>query len=161
MSQQTAYAIYLDKAFPGVIADIRPREVDSKVWEDSTDGVFGIFVARGTGDDQVILAAAADAAILGPVIAHQNIELPRGSATVAIEEGDSINVLRDGNIYVATEDACVPGDGVYVRYASGAGGTQLGAVRATAVTDETIDLTAEWEFEETGAAGDVVKIRKK
>lgn len=161
MSQQTSYAVYIDKSYPGVLADIQPREVDSKVWEDSTDGIFGIFVARGTGDDQVILPAASDADILGPVIAHQNIELPRSAATVAIEEEDSLNVLRDGAIYVQTEDACVPGGGVYVRYAAGAGGTQLGAVRATAVTDETLDLTAEWEFEETGDAGDVVKIRKK
>jgi hypothetical protein len=161
MSKQTSYSVYIDKAYPGVIADMRPLEVDSKVWEDTVDGIFGIFAARGTADSQVILPAAADAAILGPVVAHQSTELALSSATVAIEAEDGVNVLRTGNIYVATEDACAPGDGVYVRYASGAEGTQLGAVRATAVTDETIDLTAEWEFEETGVAGDVVKIRKK
>ncbi len=161
MSQQTTYTTDMGIAFAGMIADIRPMEVDSKVWEDTTDGIFGIFVARGTGDDQVVLPSASDDTILGPVIAHQNIELARGATEVAIEAEDSVNVMRTGNIYVETEDACAPGDGVYVRYASGTGGTQLGAVRATAVTDETIDLTAEWEFEQTGVAGDTVKIRKK
>lgn len=161
MSGQTDYSLNFDKAYAGVIADLRPLEIDSKIWEDTTDGIFGIFVVRGTGDSQVLLPTASDDDVIGPVVASQNSELERYAENVAIEEGDSLNVMRTGNIYVTTEDACAPGGGVYVRYASGAGGTQLGAVRATAVTDETIDLSAEWEFEETGAAGDVVKIRKK
>lgn len=159
MSRQTSYDQNPAVAFAGVLADIRPREVDSKIWEDTTDGVFGIFVTRGTGDNQVKLPTAATDEMLGVVVASQNIELERYATNIAIEATDSLNVLRDGNIYVVTEDACVPGDTVHVRYAAGAGGTQLGACRTDVVTDESVAV--DWEFEQTGAAGAVVKIRKK
>lgn len=118
MSRQTSYTINMVKAFPGVIADLRPREIDSKSWEDTVDGAFGIFAARGTGDDQAVLPSTNTVAdILGPIVAHQNIELDRGATSVVIEEDDSLNIMREGNIYVATEDACTPGAGVFVRYA--------------------------------------------
>jgi hypothetical protein len=71
MSQQTAYEIYMSKPYAGVLADLRPREVDSKLWEDSTDGVFGIFVTRGTADNQVVLPTADTDQMLGVVVAHQ------------------------------------------------------------------------------------------
>ncbi len=159
MTQQTSYEIYMGKAFAGLIADMRPREVDSKVWEDTTDGVFGIFVTRGTGDDQVVLPTADTDQMLGVVVAHQNIELDRGTTKIAIEATDSINVMREGNVYVATEDACVPGDQVFVRYASGAGGTQLGACRTDDPGSEAVAV--DWEFDETAGAGEFAKIRKR
>ena len=77
MSEQTAVEIYMGKAFAGLIADMRPREIDSKIWE-GADGIFGIFVTRGTGDGQVILPSDVGDQMIGPVIAHQNIELDRG-----------------------------------------------------------------------------------
>jgi hypothetical protein len=160
MSQQTAYERDMDKAFPGLIADLRPREIDSKLWEDSTDGIFGIFVTRGTNDNQVLLPTSAADQMLGVVVAQQGAKsLALLATSIVIEEKESLNVMREGNIYVTTEDACVPGDQVFVRYASGAGGTQLGASRTDDPGSEAVAV--DWEFEETGAASAVVKIRKR
>jgi len=159
MSQQTTYTTNMQTPFPGVLADCRPREVDSKLWEDTTDGIFGIFVTRGTADNQVLLPTSDGDAMLGVVVAHQGGKtLAIGATSIVIEEKNSLNVLRTGNIYVQTEDACVPGDQVFVRYASGSGGTQLGACRTDDPGSEAVAVT--WEFEETGDAGATVKIRK-
>ena len=118
MSVQDTYTRDMIKGFPGLIADMRPLEADSKLWEGSVAGSFGVFAARGTSDNQATLPSTATTAnILGPIVAHQNIELDRGASEVVIEAEYSINTLREGNIYVATEDACVPGDEVFVRYA--------------------------------------------
>lgn len=48
----------------------------------------------------------------------------------AYHRNSMVNVLRKGYIYVLVEDAVTQGGGVYVRYAAGAGGTQLGACRS-------------------------------
>ena len=106
----------MDKAYAGVIADLRPLEVDSKLWEDTAFGKFGIFVTRGTNDGQVLLPSAITDNMLGVVVAHQNIELNRTATDIVIEAKDSVNVLRTGNIYATTEDSCAAGDEVFVRY---------------------------------------------
>lgn len=118
MSQQTSYTTDMGKPFPGVIADIRPREIDSKLWEGTATGSFGKFVTRGAADNQVLLPSAIGNEMLGVIVAHQGGKtLALGATSIVIEAEDSLNVMREGNIYVATEDACIPGDEVFVRYA--------------------------------------------
>lgn len=53
------------------------------------------------------------------------------STTVTADyvDGESVSVLRRGDLWVYTEEALSEGDDVYVRIASGAGGSVLGAFR--------------------------------
>ncbi len=51
------------------------------------------------------------------------------SVTADYVDGEVVPVLYDGSIWVYSEEAIVDGDPVYVRVASGAGGTVLGAFR--------------------------------
>lgn len=139
MSVQTSYTRDMIKGFPGLIADMRPIEADSKLWEGSVSGSFGVFAARGTGDGQAVLPSTSTVAnILGPIVAHQNIELGRTETEVEIVAENSINVLREGNIYVETEDACTPGAAVFVRYA-GKSQVQTLVFDATLIASNVID----------------------
>ncbi len=139
MSVQTTYTINMAKAFAGVIADLRFSEYDSKTWEDTASGSFGVFAARGTGDQLAVLPSTSTVSdIMGPIVAHQNIELDRNSTDVVIEAEDSINVMREGNIYVATEDACSPGNSVFVRY-EGKAQVQTLVFDAALILDNVVD----------------------
>jgi len=122
MSVQTAYTINMTKGFPGLIADQRPREIDSKVWEGTGTGRFGIFAARGTAGNQAKLPTTNSLPnMLGPIVASHSSELGRTnsvSATeIVISETNPLNIMREGNIYVETENACTAGADVYVRFA--------------------------------------------
>jgi hypothetical protein len=63
---------------------------------------------------------------------HRHTDPFGGSAGLADKAAGSL--LRDGRIYVAVEQAVVAGDPVFVRYATGAGGSQRGAFRKDADT---------------------------
>lgn len=122
MSVQDSYTINMTKAFAGMIADQRPREIDSKVWEGTTSGRFGIFAARGTATGQAKLPTTNSLpAMLGPIVASHTSELGRANGvsdtTIEIAAGAPLNVMREGNIYVEVENACTAGNDVYVRFA--------------------------------------------
>ena len=71
---------------------------------------------------------------------------------------DLVPVLVQGEMYVSAEDSCTAGNQVYIRYASGSGGTTLGAVRDGAVSSETAALPRAYFAESRSGAG-LVKIR--
>jgi hypothetical protein len=48
------------------------------------------------------------------------------------EDGDAIPVVHRGRVYVTSESIVAEGAAVFCRYASGSGGTQLGAIRGDA-----------------------------
>jgi hypothetical protein len=57
------------------------------------------------------------------------------------EDGDPVDVMDEGNVWVEAEEAMVFTDTVYVRVASGAGGSLLGKVRNDADTSTCIAHT--------------------
>lgn len=67
-------------------------------------------------------------------------------------------VLEDGEIFVRVEEAVAKGDSPFVRYASGAGGTQLGAFRKSADTSTAAALPGA-TYESDAAAGGLAKLR--
>lgn len=160
MSQQTSYEIYAEKAQAGLIADLRPVEISSHIWEDVESSPFGLFVVRGTADGQALLPTASTDKVLGVCVNCKNYEMKRYEDVMKIQTKGSVSVMRRGNIYVKITTDCAAGDDVYLRYASGAGSTILGSVGNAAVVDETV-IVSGWEFETSGLAGDIVKIRAK
>lgn len=144
MSVQDSYTINPTKAFAGMIADQRPREIDSKVWEGTASGRFGIFAARGTATGQAKLPTTNSlAAMLGPIVASHTSELGRANGvsdtTIEIAAGAPLNVMREGNIYVETENACTAGNDVYVRFA-GKQQVQTIVFSADLITSNVVNL---------------------
>jgi hypothetical protein len=74
---------------------------------------------------------------------HQNTELP---------------ILENGVVYVTVEEAVAKGDQAFCRYASGAGGSQLGAFRKSADT-ATAAALPRCCFESDAVAGGLAKLR--
>ena len=160
MSQQTSYSVNHQRGYAGLLADIAPREIESKRNEETVAGAmqFGLGVKYGTADDTVLLPSSGSDSIIGFVVYTTNFELATGAENIEIEENASLSILRDGSIYVVPEDDVTQGGAVFVRHTVNTNET-IGAVRSDADTDKAVE--ADWEFAESGAAGSVVKIRKK
>lgn len=161
MSQQTSYTLYHEKGYAGQIADCQPREVESMINEETVAGdmKFGVGVIQGTDDNQILLPSSGTDTILGFTVLTHNQVLEEGASEVSIKENSGVSLLRDGALYVCVEDAVTRGNNVFVRFAPGSE-TVIGAVRSDADTATAVEVT-DWQFAESGLAGEIVKIRKK
>ncbi len=158
---QIDYNLYHGKGYVGGIADLSPREVETKFNEESQPGFmgFGRGVTYGTSDDSILFPVSAGAGIIGFTILTHNHELSGvGSDEISIAENDVVDVLRDGSIYVQPETAVSQGEQVFVRHTV-ATTELLGAVRNDLDTDKAVAV--DWEFGESGDADTIVKIRKR
>jgi hypothetical protein len=68
-----------------------------------------------------------------------------------------VSILRKGYMFVLVEDAVTKGGGVYVRYAAGAGGTQLGACRSADPGSEAALLPSA-RYETSAGAGELAVV---
>ncbi|MGL5719778.1 MAG: structural cement protein Gp24 [Alphaproteobacteria bacterium] len=158
MSVQTSYGQYPAIGVAGQKADSSHWDAWSKVA--SIPLFFGRVVAvDGTSATKVKLPNNSADKLVG-VAMRSHVYPSDVPASADIETGKSLAVMHFGEIYVKTETAVVVGDPVHVRYATGAGGTDLGSVRNATVASETIAWT-DAEFSGNAAAGQIVKIRIK
>ena len=141
---QTSYSIDQPKAIEGQLADLENKDV--MTGENTlTDIFFGKFVSRGAGDNLIIRPAASTditdvTKARGVALTHQAIESNLGSAAPFYPQKSAVNVLKKGRVWVKVEEAVTPTDPVFVRFASGAGGTVLGSFRKTADTATAAQL---------------------
>lgn len=135
---QTSYSTNQLVAFAGQLGDIGPHDIGTFVNSVLASVPFGVAVSMdpASGDGHFKLPAAS-----GDLV--RNLLLGVTAATQAIENlgsggGYKINaavgVMKKGRVWVQVEEAVVAGDPVFVRIASGAGGTQLGSFRKSADT---------------------------
>lgn len=151
---QLTYPTTLAIGFAGMLQDSPRTDVLSRVFENATSAPFGIAMARGT-DPDVETDHAADAAgdLLG-VLVHSHANQVDSAGNTA-DTGKLVNVLHEGRILVICEDAVTPADSVFVRVASGGGGTQLGAFRTDADT-ATARAASGMRFLTSASAGGLV-----
>lgn len=155
---QTTVLLTLAAAFAGMMADTcDASRVTGVQTEASAEIPFGVMLAKGTGDVDCILPAASGAKLVGVLQhSHSYDPGPHGElGTTGLKPGAVLNVLRRGRIYVLVETNVAAMDRAFVRYAAGAGGTQLGAFRNAAVSSETIDLGGRAQFLTSALAGGV------
>lgn len=149
---QTSYLSAQPVAYPGMKGDAVPDTVETRInAESSAEIPFGVFVASGgsVGDPGCILPAAATLKLVLGVVLHSHAYSKGTSGelgTTGLKPKTAMNILVKGRVWVLSETTAAVGDPVFVRYASGAGGTQLGAVRNAAVSSETIDLTSKGRY---------------
>lgn len=154
---QTSYAVNMSAAFAGMLYDIDPTK-DVMSYLANAAIPFGVCVKRVSGQDgQCDLPGSAGDDLVGVAIASMTKEVPLGGGTqtVGYAQFDSVPVLRHGRIYVAVEESVTPASSVFVRYASGAGGSQLGAFRASADTSTAVAWTKA-RFLSSASAGGIV-----
>lgn len=146
---QTAYAQRQNKGFVGQKVDGEEYNAVTRLVEDAAGLAFGKPVARGTGDQGCALLTAGNAAnFLGISVRDVSV---RPSAGDKYPQYGNATILTQGCIFGKLDGACTPG--AQVRF-----DTATGNYTAAAAGGTVIGLPAGWQFGETGANGDVVKI---
>lgn len=153
MSVQTSVLSNYPVAFPG---DIRGSDYAENNRTAEVAINPGLFVCQGTRDEQCKLPTSSGDIAKGIGIARSNVERDpnfptSGGATYPI--GDTVSAVYRGHVWVTVEEAVTPMSAVYVRYASGAGGTQLGAFRTSADTSTAAAVTGARYLTTAGIAG--------
>jgi hypothetical protein len=124
-------------------------------------GTAGTFtVGAAVLDGSIDLSDFQGVAVYEPLHMSANSSNPWGvaganSTSTAVGEygdNDTVSCLETGAIAVFTETATVDGDSVFVRVASGAGGSQLGAFRNDSDSGSAVQLT-NGKFIRASAAG--------
>ncbi len=133
----TSYPTTMTSGFAGQIADEAPRYIASAICKETSPCPFGLGVKKGTNEDEALLPTATGDVLIGISVHRHDVNTIGSSAwatAAGIPVGDRFDLLKEGVVYVKVEEAVVQGDKAYVRFASGAGGTQLGSWRKSADT---------------------------
>jgi hypothetical protein len=153
MPIQTGFSYSYDKAFAGMLWGIGLRELITGVSADPIPfGRAVVFddsqIEPHEGRKPVKLPSASSDRVIG-IARHIHTE-PTGLRTPVGQEyqnetseylpKSAISIVEQGKIYVEVEDDVSPGDPVFVRFASGAGGDKLGAFRKDADTSTAVAL---------------------
>jgi len=94
----------------------------------------GVIVAPAAEGHCVLPSTAALVAKALGVLAYDPVVETPTSTSYDFNSGECGEVVDDGAIWVVAESGLAVGDQPYCRFAAGAGGSQLGAVRADADT---------------------------
>ncbi len=131
---QTTYSVTPAAAYAGQLAGIEPKRIGSYFNEVASALQFGIMVAQGTAKNQVLNVSGTGDDIVGVTVrAHQD-DTSLAGATGIPASGGKADIIREGRVWVAVEEAVVAGDPVFFRHTSGGGGTVIGKFRNDADT---------------------------
>jgi hypothetical protein len=154
---QTTVSSALQKATPGLLADAAFQDAVSCVVDLAAGIAPGLGVVRtANGDFAAALPTATFliAAFLGVSVHSHKTKLSTSlDDNEKYEDDDVMPVLRHGRIWVKCESAFVAGAGAFVRFAAGAGGSQLGSFRTDADTATAVAV-AGLRFLTSGSAND-------
>lgn len=153
MALQTEVAFDFEPAIAGLVHGPTPNTND-RVAEEEIQA--GLFVCQGAEDGTCALPASSGDLAKGLGVAPSRVtsdsRFPSTSTPgVTYQEGDTVGAVNRGKIWVQVEEAVDAGDEAFVRFAAGAGGTQLGAFRKSADTATAAAIVARYR---TSAAED-------
>jgi hypothetical protein len=140
---QTTYAKTMPVAFAGMKGDAGDDQVDSFVNSEAATSIpFGVGVIKGTADNRALLPRLVgdNAKFMGVVLHHHAYAKPYQLDTVGITPKTMMSVISRGRVWVTVEEAVTQNDRAFMRYAAGAGGTQLGAWRKSADTATAVEI---------------------
>jgi hypothetical protein len=159
---QTTYGFDYPVGFEGQLADINGYQMVTGVLEGAVNIPFGVGLKKGAASDDGYLLPTLVGDLIEGISVHSHSRDNLGFAALApadagVKPAQNFNVLRKGSVYVKVEEAVAAHDVVFVRYAAGAGGTQLGAFRKSADTATAAQLKGARYL--TGAlAGGIAKV---
>jgi len=141
MANQTVYNEDMPIGFAGMKSNSRKDDHVRSCYnaEPSAEIPFGVVVVQsGTSDSQAVKLPSAATDIVAGVALHAHSYTPGiGIGTVGIKPKQDVNCLAEGEVLMTVEETVAVGDRPFVRYA---GTGQKGALRKTAVANETVQL---------------------
>lgn len=155
MGFPTTVPATMTAALAGMIADTGDTDEVSRVAQATITP--GRLVVWHTGDaDNVVRHPVSSAEVTAQSIGIARLDVT--SLNNPYLAGDMLPALREGRIWVVTEENVTPLSPVFVRFAAGAGGTGLGAFRASADTATAVALPS-CRFCTTALAGALVEVQ--
>lgn len=147
-------------AIEGQIADL--NNVDMRSYAAGVDITNGRFVVMGAADGRCKLPTATGQITGGTALGiavydpMKMVNWPSG-VSVPYPQGTTVPIVRKGVVWVKVEEAVAPGDPVFVRFAAGAGGTNLGAFRKSADTATAVQYPGA-VYLDTAAANGLARV---
>lgn len=157
---QDSYTLKAVRGQMGDAADSSSFDSRTETYEieNNEDILPGLILAKGTGDKQAKLPSASSDIIIGLVRNGEGRKLdPDTGLMENYKQYDQVGIATEEVWFAYTEEAVNKGDQVFVRYATGAGGSQKGHVRTDADTATAVAINA--KFDETLTAAGIVKIK--
>lgn len=157
----TSYPTAPAVGFAGQIADEAPRYVRSAVNKEASAIPFGLAFKRGAADGEVLLPTASTDKIVGIGVHRHDVNTIGSSGwgtDAGIPTGERFDLLSEGVVFVKVEEPVVENDPCFVRYASGAGGTQKGAFRKSADTNTAVQVKGA-RYLASGSSGAIVPVQ--
>ena len=156
MPIQTSVGYNPAVAIEGQVADL--NNVDMRSYAAGVDITNGRFVVMGAADGRCKLPTATGQITGGTALGiavYDPMKMPNWPAgtTVPYPQGTTVPVIRKGVVWVKVEEAVAPGDPVFIRFASGAGGTALGSFRKSADTATAVQYPGAVYLDTAGANG--------
>ncbi len=133
---QSTYAAIHARWVEGMVLDMEPHLVVSRVAEDVEGIGFGKVCVQGTADNQVV---DSEATVKFAGIAVLDITRPTGK----YEQYETVAVMKKGLIVVQASEAVAVGDPVYYTPATG--------VLSKTSTSNTLIAGAQWDTSTSGA----------
>ena len=115
---------------------------------------FGLVVAQATDDAECRLPVVTGDIMLGVSVLDQTEVNQIRTGINEYQIGSTVGIASQGRIWVTVEDAVSAGGAVYVRFATGSGGSQLGSLRSDADTATAV-LLAGAVFATSASAGEL------
>jgi hypothetical protein len=153
---QIAYADQ-PNAFEGMKADSGKDDVLSFLAEGAQ--LIGKLMVRGTDPDRQAKAPASSAEVtdpnssLGVLVHSHDRESDAGVSGATVKDKEEMGIMHKGRVYVKVEEAITPASPVFVRFASGGGGSELGSFRQDADTATAVELPGV-KYMSSAAAGE-------
>lgn len=141
---QTSYSRSFASAFAGMLSDANPVRVETALNSQGADIPAGVGVTV-TAEGEVTLPADGSS-VIGGIVVHSYARDPNDlEGSDAVKDGDALNLLVEGAIYVKVEEAVAVGDPVYCRHTTGDGDEPPGGWRMSADTSKAAQvLGARW-----------------
>lgn len=133
---QTTYSATHARWVEGMVLNMEPNDIVTRVAEDAEGIGFGKVGVQGTADNQVV-DSEATAKFVG--IAVLDITRPTGK----YEQYENVALMKKGVIVVQASEAVAVGDPVYYTPASG--------VLSKTSTSNTLIANAQWDTSTSGA----------
>lgn len=160
---QTSYSINISAvAFPGQPADLGVKDKTTALAV-AAAVPYGVLAVRDLTNTSAWNVAGKVpstsgsittlGSILGVVMADQGRAQDPSVAVATLPINSAMSILRTGRIWVLVEEAVVAGDQAFARFASGGGGTQLGAFRKSADTATAVAVPGAYYVSTQASAG--------
>ena len=139
MSVQTSYTTSHSAAYAGMIADLQPHDIVSKVCETAAGIAFGVVVSPGTSDNEAIIGG--DATGIGITVRDLAREGAASTAATAYARYETMGVMRKGYMWVVIANTGTPGQNLFYTDATGLISQGTASTGETQLTGCTLEST--------------------